>query len=215
MAASPIPPTLAVASLKTATPSARSRLLEIFPALANHSRDNEPDTLSYYFFNSTSEDDYALYGFEAYPTKAALMDVHAQSDVFKNFGATTQKENLCAIDVDLFKPVGGFILRSGETERPVELIVINTFPSGSPVSGDRLKEYARYVEEEEKEGCPTFVVMENEKTGDIWTFERYATREFYTRTHRASKAFGDLFGDAQAAPATREFTEANLGFLLK
>lgn len=141
--------------------------------------------------------------------------MHAKSDAFTSIGAALQNENLGSIDVDLFKPVGGFILRSGETERPVELVLIHTFPSGSPVSADRLREYARYVEAEEKEGCPTFVVMEDEKTGAIWTFERYTTRAFYNGTHRASKAFGELFGGEQAAPVVREFTEANLGFLLK
>ncbi|ROT41936.1 hypothetical protein SODALDRAFT_374336 [Sodiomyces alkalinus F11] len=204
MAASPLPPHLVIAHVSTTTPSARSRFLEIFPPLATHCKESEPDTLSYYFFNSTSEDDHSLYGFEAYPTKAALFDVHATSDVYKNLGAIVQQENLCAIDVDLFKPVGGFILRGGQVERPVGVVLINKFPSGSsPVSGDRLKEYARYVEGQEKEGCPTFVVMEHEKTGDVWTFERYTTREFYEQTHRGSKAFADLFGEVQAGSTAK------------
>ena len=42
-----------------------AQFLEIFPSLVNHSRDNEPQTLSYYFFTSTKADDHTLYGFEA------------------------------------------------------------------------------------------------------------------------------------------------------
>lgn len=42
-----------------------AQFLEIFPNLVNHSRDNEPQTKSYYFFTSTKPDDFTLYGFEA------------------------------------------------------------------------------------------------------------------------------------------------------
>ena len=179
-----------------------------------HSKDNEPETLSYYFFTNTASDDHTIYGFEAYPTKDALTEIHSKSGPFTRQSAILAEEKLCTVDVPMFRPVSGFIVREGAVEKPAELIVIKTLAGGDAAKA-RLAKLVEHVAESEGADTPTFLVMEELETGELWTFERYASRSFYEQTHSKSAAFAAAFGGENKPSSVTEYAEANVGFLSK
>lgn len=115
----------------------------------------------------------------------------------------------------MFRPVSGFVLRDGAVEKPVELIVIKTIAGGDATKAS-LNRLVEHVEKSEAAAdTPTFLVMEELQTGELWTFERYTSRSFYEQTHSKSDAFVAAFGGESKASSVTEFAEANVGFLLK
>lgn len=147
----------------------------------------------------------------SYPTVEDLVDVHSKSEPFVRQGQIAAAENLATVDVDQLSPLGGFILREGQTEQPVARIVMSKTKVNAdvPDTVDSVIQLAKDVEAEEK-GCSTFVTMQHREDGSIWTFERYVTEED-ARSVQQREAYSKILGAGERA----EFAEANLGFLLK
>jgi hypothetical protein len=148
-----------------------------------------------------ASDDHAIYGFEGYPNAAALTEVHSKSPAYTRQSAILAEEKICTVDVDRFRPLAGFLLRDGETEKPVEAVLITKTP-GSDAAKAEVEGLARAALEDSN-GAATFVVMEHLETGELWTFERYTTKAEAEKRRTADGS------------KTSEFVEANVGFLQK
>lgn len=183
-----------------------AQFLEIFPPLVEHTTAAEPSTLSYYFFTNTAAGDHFIYGFEGYPDAASLTEVHSKSEPYTRQSAILAEEKLCTVDVDRFRPVAGFLLRDGAAQEPAEVVGVTKVPGGE-ASKAALVDRARAALENEADGTATFVVMEHLETGELWTFERYATRAWYEQRRAAVAVEG-----AKAS----EYVEAKVvGFVQK
>lgn len=147
----------------------------------------------------------------SYPTVEALVNVHSKSEPFVRQGQIAAAENLATVDVDQLSPLGGFILREGETEQSVARIVMTKVKLNSdvPDTVDNVIQLAKDVEAEQK-GCATFVTMQHREDGSIWTFERYVALED-AESVRGRELYSSVFGTGERA----EFDEAKVGFLLK
>lgn len=127
--------------------------------------------------------------------------MHCKSPAYTRQSAILAEEKLCTTDVDRFRPVAGFLLRDGETEKPVEAVFVTKTPASEAAKAE-LEGLARAALEDVN-GAATFVVMEELKTGELWTFERYTTKA------------GAEKRQAAAGSTTVEYVEANVGFLQK
>jgi quinol monooxygenase YgiN len=86
---------------------------ERFAVLANHVRENEPETVSYQLCESDqSPDEFMIV--ERYPSRAKLEDPHQQSAPFKTFkewwvnsGAVIEKSGMSCLETDI-----GFMART-------------------------------------------------------------------------------------------------------
>ena len=147
----------------------------------------------------------------SYPTVEDLVDVHSKSEPFIRQGEIAAAENLATVGVDQLSPLGGFILREGQSEQPVARIVMSKTKVNDhvPDTVDSVIQLAKDIEAQEK-GCSTFVAMQHRENGSIWTFERHVSEED-ARKVQAKEAYGKVFGSGERA----EFVEANIGFLSK
>lgn len=202
-----------------------------YDELAEYVYENEPNTISYYFgvpmehAHAPSRTD-SMFAFESYASRSDLYDVHLKSGPMNKFLSTAVPDMTTGLDLVHFRPVGGFLDRSGKKTQCGVMHDVQIRCHDGEARAKMLEELTKLCSQvEEKQGAPGkdgevlsfigLVCLDNDTGARI--FARYQSREVWEAWQR-NPLIQRFWADVKpyvASMSSRPFVPNGKGWLWK